>query len=94
MFHALAPPRNSATVRQHGLSYSRTREIVKEAFKDITDVSKISFHSLRSGGAPAAANAGIPDRLFKHHGRWASENAKDCYVKDNLDSSVTRTLGI
>ena len=96
MFRALAPPRSSAKVRQHGLSYSRPREIVKEAFKDITDVSKISFHSLRSGGASAAANAGIPDRLFKRHGRWASENAKDYYVKDNLDSllSVTRTLGI
>ena len=96
LFRALAPPRSSAKVRQHGVSYSRAREIVKEAFKDITDISKISFHSLRSGGASAAANAGIPDRLFRRHGRWASENAKDCYVKDNLDSllSVTRTLGI
>ena len=38
---------------------------MKEAFKDITDVSKISLHSLRSGGA---ANAGIPDRLFMADG--------------------------
>ena len=69
---------------------------MKEAFKDITDVSEISLHSLRSGGAFAAANAGIPDRLFKRHGRWASKNAKDCYVKDNLDSllSVSRSLRI
>ena len=61
-----------------GISYTRAREIVKEAFKDISDVSKISLHSLRSGGASAAANAGILDRLFERHGRWASENAKDC----------------
>ena len=60
LFRALAPPRSSAKVRQHGLSYSRAREIVKEAFKDITDVSKIRFHSLRSGAASAAANAGDP----------------------------------
>ena len=40
----------------------------------ITDVSKISVHSLRAGGATSAANAGIADRLFKRHGRWASEN--------------------
>ena len=78
LFRTLAPPKCSAQVRQHGISYTRARDIVKEAFKDITDVSKISLHSLRSGGASAAANAGIPDRLFKRHGRWASENAKDC----------------
>ena len=44
------------------------------------------LHSLRAGGATAAANAGIPDRLFKRHGRWRSETAKDGYVKDNVDS--------
>ena len=38
-----------------------------EAYKDILpDISVIGAHSLRSGGA-AAANAGIPDRLFKRH---------------------------
>lgn len=64
LFRALAPPNSSAKVRQHGISYTRAREIIKEAFKGITDVSKISLHNLRSGGASAAANAGIPDRLF------------------------------
>ena len=52
-----------------------------EAFKEIVpDISAIGTHSLRSGGATAAANAGIPDRLFKHHGCWASESAKDGHV--------------
>ena len=46
LFRALAPPQSSAKVRQHSISYTRAREIVKEAFKDITDVSKISLHSL------------------------------------------------
>ena len=69
---------------------------MKEAFVGITDVSKIGLHSLRAGGATAAANNGIPDRLFKRHGRWSSETAKDGYVKDNLDSllSVSKNLGI
>jgi hypothetical protein len=40
--------------------------------------------SLRSGGATAAANAGLSDRLFKKHGRWCSDNAKDGYVHENL----------
>ena len=83
--------------RSKGLSYSRLRELVLEAFKDIVpDISAIGTHSLRSGGATAAANAGVPDRLFKRHGRWASESAKDEYVRDSLSSrlSVSKALGI
>lgn len=38
--------------RSQGLSYSRLRELVLDAFKDIvSDVSAIGTHSLRSGGA-------------------------------------------
>jgi hypothetical protein len=40
---------------------------------------------LRSGGATAAAAAGIDDRLFKKHGRWKSDKAKDGYVKENIN---------
>ena len=64
--------------RLKDLSYSKLRELVLEAFKDIVpDISAIGTHSLRSGGATAATNAGVPDQLFKRHGRWASESAKD-----------------
>ena len=36
-----------------------------EAFQDIVpDISAIGTHSLRSGGATAAANTGVPDRLL------------------------------
>ena len=96
LFRALATPRAKDKVRSQGISYTRARELIKDAFRHITDVSKISVHSLRAGGATSAANAGIADRLFKRHGRWASENAKDGYVKDDFDSrlSVTKSLGI
>ena len=84
--------------RSKGLSYSRLRELVLDpGFKDIVpDISAIGTHSLRSGGATAAANAGVPDRLFKRHGLWASESAKDGYVQDSLSSrlSVSKALGI
>ena len=83
--------------KSKGLSYSRLRELVLEAFKDIVpDISAIGTHSLRSDGATVAANAGVPDRLFKRHGRWASESAKDGYVQDSLSSrlSVSKALGI
>ena len=33
-----------------------------------------------------ATNAGLPDRLFKRHGRWASEVAKNGNVQDSLSS--------
>ncbi len=46
--------------------------------------SAIKFN-LRYGGVSAAANAGIPDRWFKWHGRWLSENAKDGDIKDKLE---------
>ena len=60
------------------------------------DISAIGTHSLRSGGATAATNAGIPDRLFMRHGRWSSDSAKDGYVKDSLSSrlSVSKALGV
>ena len=58
--------------------------------------SDFGLHSLRAGGATAAANAGVPDHLFKHHGRWKSENAKDGYVKDDAASrlGVSKSLGL
>ena len=44
------------------------------------------LHSLRAGGASAAANAGVSDWLFKSHGRWKTDQAKDGYIKDNSES--------
>ena len=56
----------------------------------------VQLHSFRAGGASAAANANITDRLFKRHSRWKSDKAKDGYVKDNIESllSVSGSLGI
>ncbi|WAR21876.1 hypothetical protein MAR_015850 [Mya arenaria] len=66
------------------MSYSTLRDLFIKTFKPlVTDVRKYGFHSLRSGGATAAANKGVKDRMFKRHGRWASEKAKDGYVKDS-----------
>ena len=83
--------------RSKGLSYSQLRRLVLEAFKDIVpDISAIGTHILRSGAATATANTGVPDRLFKRHGRCASESAKDGYVQDSLSSrlSVSKALSI
>ena len=77
------------------MSYTRTREIVLQAFAELGYPKHLSgSHSLRAGGASAAANAGVSDRLFSRHGRWKSDRAKDGYVTDNLESllSVSRSL--
>ena len=78
------------------LSYTRTREILLEALESI-GLEKKSFglHSLRSGGATAAANSGVPDRLFKRHGRWKSDKAKGGYVEDDTHHLllVSKNLG-
>ena len=78
-----------------GLSYTRMRELFLPKLKELGfETKQFSLHSLRAGGATAAANAGVPDRLFKRHGRWRSELAKDGYVKDNQEAlmSVSRSL--
>ena len=77
-----------------GLSYTRLRELFLVMIEAIgLNPKDFGLHSLRAGGATAAVNAGVPDRLFKHHGRWKS---KDGYVKDCLSSrlEVSKSLGV
>ena len=70
------------------LTASRAGEILKEKLKAIgLDPSKFSNHSFRSGGATSAANLNVPDRLFKVHGRWKSDSAKDGYVQSTINST-------
>lgn len=79
------------------VSYTRCREILKEAIQKIgLDSSHFGLHSLRAGGASAAAGIGVPDRLFRRHGRWKSDSSKDRYVKESLEHKmlVSRNLGI
>lgn len=88
----------SQTLRTSGsLSYTRFSELLKQKLRDLGyPPVEFSPHSLRSGGATAAAAADVPDRVFKRHGRWRSEKAKDGYVKDTLEKrlSVTKNIGL
>ena len=79
------------------LSYTRSREVIRDILGTIgLDKTKFGTHSLRSGGATMAGNSGVPDRLFKRHGRWRSEKAKDMYIKDDLKKllSVTKAMSL
>ncbi|CAH3178324.1 unnamed protein product, partial [Porites lobata] len=100
IFRTLVFLRDTGAYKMRGsvpLSYTRAREIVLSAFDSIgLPRQDYGLHSLRAGGACAAANARVPDRLFKRHGRWKSDKAKDGYIKDNVHSllSVSLSLGI
>ena len=86
LFKAITKTKAGEKLRKSGtVSYTRVRELILRRFQELGyDPERFGLHSFRSGGATLAANAGIPDRLFKRHGRWRSENAKDGYVKDSL----------
>ena len=95
LFRGITRSKNG--VKLSGLSYTRMRDLLLEKLSVVgLDAKKYGLHSLRAGGATAAANVGVPDRLFKRHGRWCSENAKDGYVKDFLKSrlSVSKNVGL
>jgi len=73
------------------MSYIGAKELVKkEPCKEGLDPSKFGLHSLRSGGASAAAALGVLDRLFQRHGGWRSEKAR----KETLDSLLFVTKSI
>ena len=75
------------------LSCSRLTELLREKLTLLGyPAVKFSHRSLRAGGATAAADACVPDRIFKRHGRWKSETAN---VKDSLEkrSLVSKSLG-
>ncbi|MES9879762.1 MAG: tyrosine-type recombinase/integrase [Sedimenticola sp.] len=79
------------------ISYSRAREIFLENISQLgLNRNNFGLHSLRPGGATQAANSGVPDRLFKKHGRWKTDNAKDGFVRESLETrkSVSLQLGI
>ena len=79
------------------LTYSRLRELLLRRLQTLGyPADQFGIHSLRSGGATAAAGSGVPDRLFNRHGRWKSDTAKDGYVEDSVQGrlEVTQKLGI
>ena len=89
LFRGMIRTKKGEKLRPAGaISYTRLRELVKQKLNQLGyDEKQFGVHSFRAGGASAAANAHVPDRLFKRHGRWRSENAKDGYIKD-LDSDM------
>lgn len=95
LFRRVLHTRGGVRLRKEAMSYSRAKELIKkELGKEGLDPTKFGIHSLRSGGASAAAALGVPDRLFQRHGGWRSEKARNNYVKESLDSLLLVTKSI
>ena len=98
LFRPIVKTKKGEVLRSTGsLSYSRLSELFKLKLEQLGyRAADYGLHSLRAGGATAAASAGVSDRLFKRHGRWKSETAKDGYVDDPMESrlSVSKNLGL
>ena len=75
-------------------NFSLDGSLVKKIADVGLDPNYFAWHSFRSGGAPAAANGGISDRMFKLHCRWRPENAKDGYFAYSLESRVAVSMSL
>ena len=71
LFRCLISTKNGQKLRDStNLSYTRACELVLGMLESTgLDHEQFSLHSLRSGGALAAVNAGVLDRHFKRLGR-------------------------
>ena len=99
LFRGITSTRNGELLREcdKHVCYETIRKQVLLALKPfVADIKEYGLHSLRRGGATAAANLGIKDRLFQKHGRWKSEKIKDGYVEEDLNSLllVSKKLGL
>ena len=91
VFRGITRTKHGEKLRQSGhLSYTRARELMNQKLYSLGyNAADFGMHSFQAGGATAAANVGVPGRLFKRHGRWRSDSAKDGYIKDSLQSRLS-----
>ena len=69
--------------KTQGISYSRIREVFKDYITDITaNPEKYGLHSLQAGGASAAANNGVTDRLVSKQGQRETDILRTALAHD------------
>jgi len=85
---------NGSEIISRPVAYSTLTRQFRNALMscEIRDVdpAKFSLHSLRAGGATAAAAAHAPRQLIKQHGRWRSD-VIDRYIQVPVSDRLTVT---
>lgn len=76
------------------ISYTSARENIVRRLREVAPELNLGLHSLRSGGATAAALSNVGERCIKRHGRWKSDLSKDGYIDDSFQNriSVSKSL--
>jgi integrase len=97
--NALAPlfvrglvwPRSRAPRWELGDFTKRLRTLIgglqQQGIVGAVDVSRLTAHSLRRGGATAAATAGVSIEAIKAHGRWRSD-AVAVYIRKSVGARL------
>jgi hypothetical protein len=91
--------KNGCKLTNRPLRYKRFLELLREALMmagySKAEAKSFGTRCMRVGGASAAAEFGVKDRLFQKHGRWVTERIKDKYVQEDLDArlEVSRAIG-
>ena len=99
LFKGLYRSKNKVGLRKSNkkLSYTRTKEVLLCRLREFVPAGlNLGLHSLRSGGASAAASSkNVNDRCWRRHGRWKSDVANG-YVKESINNrlTVSKNLGI
>ena len=92
LFRRILHTEKKMELRKEPMSYSRANELIKrELQKEELDPKLYGVHSLRAGGASAAAALGVPGRLFQRQGKWRSERSKNNYIQESMESLLTVT---
>ena len=81
--------------KKRRLSYGRARDILLDRLEKMgLDRTRFGLHNLRSGGASAASNASVCDRLIMKQWGWANEKSKNLYIHEKLEIklSVTKNM--
>jgi integrase len=101
-FDGHAAFRNPAASRLGALplAYEQYARYLRQLLAPIVGISAAEFQrrfgtqSCRSGGASAAANAGIPFEVWGQHGSWRSRDAQLVYMSLDLDACLSTTRAI
>ena len=87
LFCLLNKTKNAHNVQDHiPISYNTMRKTFKDTLVEVIGEESnknYGLHSLRSGGATAAPNNNVPDRLIRKHGRCLWNTSRDLYIKDS-----------
>ena len=101
LLRPLTKRRLGYVLRNSKLSYTRCREIFKDALKDAGyDPKDYGLHNLSSGGVTSVVSNdlshNVSERLLKLDGRCKSHEAKDMYILEPQGSRlrVTKYLAI